>query len=111
MRSQPSARGVRFSAAALVSGGRRVDRYRSFGVIGSRVASSHCRYSEALRQRHTLAAKFVDVKPFQPQRSALLQTCIRMVRPALRSALRRDKPDTMPNIYDVAKRARVSVAT
>src|SRR5262245_38407664 len=44
------------------------------------------------------------VKPFSAERSALLdaiQSYIRMTAPAV----------PMPNIYDVAKRARVSVAT
>src|SRR5262252_2596419 len=44
------------------------------------------------------------VKPFSVQRSGLLQSgraCIRMPRPT--------RP--MPNIYDVARRARVSAAT
>ena len=65
-------------------------------------------YSEALRrQRHSLAANNVDVKRFSGSAKRFAATCIRMA--GLDACASADL--FMPNIYDVAKRARVSVAT
>jgi LacI family transcriptional regulator len=69
----------------------------------------HDRYSEALRQRNSLSARNVDVKAFRPGEALCWKRVLEWA--AFAFARRRDKRFLMPNIYDVAKRARVSVAT
>src|SRR3954468_3125532 len=73
--------------------------------------TSYGGYNEALRRRTSLCAGIVVVKAFSASEALCSKRVLECRRSVSRPSIGAARHASMPNIYDVAKRARVSVAT